>query len=83
MALIGVYLVILGFELDPPELPLVLLVLELLEPPDLLLVSDNSTIKIRTKVARNTVINRIFVDLGVKVRSSFDLSSTVMQVNCV
>ena len=33
VAVIVVYLVILGFELDPPELPLVLLVLELLKPP--------------------------------------------------
>ena len=62
VAVIGVYLVILGFELDPPELLLVLLVLKLLEPPDLPLVSDNSTIAIRTMVTINTVVNRIFVE---------------------
>lgn len=83
MAFIGVFLVILGFELYPPELLLVLLVLELLEPPDLLLVSDNSTIEIKTKATRNTVVNRIFVDFGVKARSSFDFPFTVLQVNYV
>ena len=54
MALIGVYLVILGFELDPPDLDL--------DRPDLPirpLVSDNSTIIIRTMATSNTVANRI------------------------
>ena len=67
MALIGVYLVILGFELDPLDLDLDRLDLEdlePLEPPDLPppprpLVSDNSTIAIRTMETSNTVVNRI------------------------
>ena len=52
MALIGVYLVILDFELDPLDL----------DRPDLPLrplVSDNSTIIIRTMATSNTVANRI------------------------
>ena len=52
MAMIGVYLVILGFELDPLDL----------DQPDLPirpLVSDNSTIIIRTMATSNTVANRI------------------------
>ena len=58
MALIGVFLVILGFELDPPDLDLDrldLVPLEPREPPDLPppprpIVSDSSTITIRTMV---------------------------------
>ena len=51
MALIGVYLVILDFELDPPDLDL---------PPVMRpLVSDNSTIIIRTMATSNTVANCI------------------------
>ena len=65
VALIGVYLVILGFELDQLELWLVLRDLELLKPPDLPLplrplVSDNSTVAIRTMAARNTAVILIF-----------------------
>lgn len=64
VALIGVYLVILGFELDPPELPLDRLDLK---PPDLPpprpLVSDNSTITIRTTVTRSTTAILIFADI--------------------
>lgn len=67
VALIGVYLVILGFELDPPDLPLDRLDLEDLEPPDLPpprpLVSDNSTITIRTTVTRSTTAILIFADI--------------------
>ena len=59
VALIGVYLMILGFELDPPELDLDRLDLEPLELPPRLLVSDNSTITISTMVISNTVANRI------------------------
>ena len=51
MALIGVYLVILDFELDPLDLDL---------PPVMRpLVSDNSTIIIRTMATSNTVANHI------------------------
>ena len=57
--MIGVYLMILGFELDPPELDLDRLDLEPLELPPRLLVSDNSTITISTMVISNTVANRI------------------------
>lgn len=64
VALIGVFLVIFGFELDPPELPLDRLDLE---PPDLPpprpLVSDNSTITIRTTVTRSTTAILIFADI--------------------
>ena len=61
----GVFFVILGFELDPDRL-LVLLDLEPLEPPlepppPRPLVSDNSTIKTRTKATRNTVAIRILI----------------------
>ena len=70
MALIGVYLVILGFELDPLDQDLDRLDLEDLEdleplepldlpPPPRPLVSDNSTIAIRTMETSNTVVNRI------------------------
>ena len=59
VALIGVYLMILGFEPDPPELDLDRLDLEPLELPPRLLVSDNSTITISTMVISNTVANRI------------------------
>ena len=79
VAVIVVYLVILGFELDPPELLLVLLVLKLLKPRDLPLVSDNSTIAIRTMVTRNIVLNRIFVEFGEKsvlLRSLHHLCAT-------
>ena len=77
--MIGVYLVILGFELDPPELLLVLLVLKLLEPPDLPLVSDNSTIAIRTMVTINTVVNRIFVEFCKKSVLLRSISSLLMR----
>ena len=76
VAVIGVYLVILGF--DPPELLLVLLVLKLLEPPDLPLVSDNSTIAIRTMVTINTVVNRIFVEFCKKSVLLRSISSLLM-----
>ena len=70
MALIGVYMVILGFELDLPDLDLDRLDLEPLEPrepPDLpppprRLVSDNSTITISMMAKSNTVANRILVN---------------------
>ena len=70
MALIGVYLVILGFELDLPDLDLDRLDLEPLEPrepPDLpppprRLVSDNSTITISMMATINTVANRILAN---------------------
>ena len=68
VALIGVFLVILGFELDPPDLDLDRLEpLEPREPPDLPppprpLVSDNSTITIRTIATSNTVANRILAN---------------------
>ena len=70
MALIGVYLVILGFELDLPDLDLDRLDLEPLEPrepPDLSppsrrLVSDNSTITISMMATSNTVANRILAN---------------------
>ena len=64
----GVYFVILGFELDPDRLDLVLLDLEppleppLDPPPPRPLVSDNSTIVTRTKATRNTVAIRILAD---------------------
>ena len=65
VALIGVYLVILGFELDPPDLDLDRL--EPREPPNLPppprpLVSDNSTITVRTMATSNTVANRILAN---------------------
>ena len=68
VALIGVFLVILGFELDPPDLDLDRLEpLEPREPADLPppprpLVSDNSTVTIRTMTTSNTVANRILVN---------------------
>ena len=70
MALIGVYLVILGFELELPDLDLDRLDLEPLEPrepPDLpspprRLVSDNSTITISMMATSNTVANRILAN---------------------
>ena len=70
MASIGVYLVILGFELDLPDLDLDRLDLEPLEPrepPDLpppprRLVSDNSTITISMMATSNTVANRILAN---------------------
>ena len=70
MALIGVYLVILGFELDLPDLDLDRLDMEPLkprEPPDLpppsrRLVSDNSTITISMMATSNTVANRILAN---------------------
>ena len=70
MALIGVYLVILGFELDLPDLDLDRLDLEPLEPrepPDLpppprRLVSDNSAITISMMATSNTVANRILAN---------------------
>ena len=70
MALIGVYLVILGFELDLPDLDLDRLdlgPLEPREPPDLpppprRLVSDNSTITISMMATSNTVANRILAN---------------------
>ena len=70
MASIGVYLVILGFELDLPDLDLDRLDLEPLEPrepPDLpppprRLVSDNSAITISMMATSNTVANRILAN---------------------
>ena len=67
MVFIGVYLVILGFKLNPPDLDLDRLDLVPLEPRELTdlpppprpLASDNSTISIRTMVISNTVSNRI------------------------
>lgn len=61
VALIGVFLVILGFELDPPELPLDRL--DLKPRPKRPLVSDNSTITIRTTVTRSTTAILIFADI--------------------
>ena len=52
MALIGVYLVILGFELDPLDQ-------DRRDLPIRPLVSDNSTIIIRTMATSNTVANCI------------------------
>lgn len=61
VALIGVFLVILGFELDPPELTLDRL--DLKPRPPRPLVSDNSTVTIRTTVTRSTTAILIFADI--------------------
>ena len=75
MALIGVYLVILGFELDPE-----LLDLEPLEPPPL--ASDSTTITRVMRRTRNTAVaSRIFAKVNTVQCFSFVILPSL--IDCI